>query len=109
VKVGVWCAVSARRIVEPVFFKRTINFERYVQVVLRQFFTVLTEEGKLYGWFQQDSATAHIAHMSMQAMSIVFGDRIISSGIWPACSPDLNPCDFFFGGCLKDKVYNSNP
>jgi hypothetical protein len=35
--------------------------------------------------------------------------RIISSGIWPARSPDLNPCDFFFSGCLKDKVYNSNP
>jgi hypothetical protein len=29
VKVGVWCAVSARRIVEPVFFNKTINCERY--------------------------------------------------------------------------------
>jgi hypothetical protein len=32
-------------------------------------------------------------------------ETIISSGIWPA--PDLNPCDFFFWGCLKNKVYNS--
>jgi hypothetical protein len=32
----------------------------------------------------------------------------ISSGILPARSPNLNPCDFFFWGCLKDKVYNSN-
>jgi hypothetical protein len=23
-------------------------------------------------------------------------------------SPDLNPCDFFFQGCPKDKIYNSN-
>jgi hypothetical protein len=45
----------------------------------------------------------------MQALSAVFGDRIISSGIWPARSPDLNPCDLFFLGCLKDKDYNSNP
>jgi hypothetical protein len=45
----------------------------------------------------------------MHVLSDVFGDRIISSGIWPACSPNLNPCDFFFWGCLKDKVYNSNP
>jgi hypothetical protein len=44
----------------------------------------------------------------MQTLSDVFGEKIIS-GIWPACSPDLNPCDFFFWGCLKDKVYNSNP
>jgi hypothetical protein len=47
--------------------------------------------------------------MSMQALSDVFGDRIITSGIWLARSPDLNPCDFFIGGCLKDKVYKSNP
>jgi hypothetical protein len=39
----------------------------------------------------------------------IFGDRIISSGIWPARLPDLNPCDFFFWGCLKDRVYSSNP
>jgi hypothetical protein len=45
----------------------------------------------------------------MQALSDVFGDRIISSGIWPACSHDLNPCDFSFWACLKDKVYKSNP
>jgi hypothetical protein len=44
----------------------------------------------------------------MQALSDVFWDRIISSVIWLARSPDLNPCSFFFLGCLKDKVYNSN-
>jgi hypothetical protein len=38
----------------------------------------------------------------------MFLRTIISSGIWPARSPDLNTCDFFFWGCLKDKVYNSN-
>jgi hypothetical protein len=44
---------------------------------------------------------------SVEAFSDVFGDRIISSGIWPARSSDLNPCDFFFLDCLKDKVGNS--
>jgi hypothetical protein len=47
--------------------------------------------------------------MSMQALSDVVGARIISSDIWPAHSPDLNPCEYFFWGCLKDKVYKSNP
>jgi hypothetical protein len=47
--------------------------------------------------------------MSMQALSDVFEDRIISNGTWPMHSPDLNPCEFFFWGCLEDKVYNSNP
>jgi hypothetical protein len=75
VKAGVWCAVSARRFVEPVFFNGTINSEKYIQVILGHFFPELPEE-RLYGWFQQDSATAHTACMSMQALSDVFGDRI---------------------------------
>jgi hypothetical protein len=45
----------------------------------------------------------------MQALYDVFGGRIISSDIWPAHSADLNHCDSFFFGCLKDTVYNSNP
>jgi hypothetical protein len=108
VKAGVWCALSAR-IVGPMFFNETINCERHVQVILRQFLSELTEEESLYDQFQQDSATAHTACMFTQDLFDVFGDRIISSDIWLARSPDLNPCDFFFWGCLKDKVYSSNP
>jgi hypothetical protein len=100
--------LSARKTVGPVFFNETINCERYVQIILGQFFSELTEEERLYGWFQQDSATARTARMSMQALSNVFGDRNISSDILPESSPDLKPCDFL-GGCLKDKVYSSNP
>ena len=28
---------------------------------------------------------------------------------WPARSPDLNPCNFFFWGYLKSKVYINRP
>jgi hypothetical protein len=90
-------------------FNETINCERYVPVILGQFPSELTEEERPYGRFQQDSATAHIARMPMQALSNVFGVRSISSDIWPAHSPDFNPCNFFLWGSLKDKVYSSNP
>jgi hypothetical protein len=103
VEVGVWCAVSARRIVGPMFLMKQL----IAKDMCRSFFP---EEEKLYDWFQQDSATAHAAHMSLQALSNVFGDRIISSFIWLARSPDINPCDFFFcWGCWKDKAYSGNP
>jgi hypothetical protein len=92
-----------------VFFNETVNCKRYVQVVLGQFFSELPEEERLCGCFQQDSVTTHTASMSMQTLSDVFRDGIISNDIWPARSSDLNPCDVFFWGCLKDKVYNSNP
>jgi hypothetical protein len=84
-----------------VLFKETSNCERYVQVILGQFLPELTEEHSTAGF-------KNAARMSMQVLSDVFGDRIISGGIWPARSPDLNPCDFFFWGGLKDKDYNSN-
>ncbi|PNE09437.1 hypothetical protein B7P43_G05558 [Cryptotermes secundus] len=83
-------------IIGPVFINETINRARYVEVILGQFSPDLTEEERLYGWSEQDSGTAHNARMSMQSLSDVFGDRIISGGIcWPAHSPDLTPCDFF--------------
>jgi hypothetical protein len=68
-----------RGIVRPVFFNEIISCKRYVQVILRKFFSELTEEDKLQGWFQQYCATAHTALMSMQALSDVIGDRIIST------------------------------
>jgi hypothetical protein len=101
VKVGDWCALSARRIVGPVFFNKTVNCERYVWVILGQFFSELTVEERLDGWFQQDSATVQTAHMSMQDLSAVFWDGIISSHIFPAHSHDLNPCDYFLLGLYE--------
>jgi hypothetical protein len=84
-----------------VLFNEALSCVRYVQVILGQFLPKLTEEERIYGWFYQDSATAHTARISMQALSDVFGDRIISSGIWLAHSPDLNPCDFFLLGLFE--------
>jgi hypothetical protein len=49
VKIGVWCAVSARRVYGPVFSNETTNREKYVQVNFGQFFPLLTEEGRLCG------------------------------------------------------------
>jgi hypothetical protein len=80
-----------------------------VQVILGQLFPELTEEGRLYGWFQQDSATVYYARISMQALSDIFRDRNISTDIWHSHSPDLNPSDIFFCGSLQDKFETVKP
>jgi hypothetical protein len=85
------------------------NTPKYEQIILGQSFSELQDKERLYGWFQQDSATAHTARTSMQALPDVTEARSISSGIRPARSPYLNPSGFLFWGCLKDDVYNSNP
>jgi hypothetical protein len=70
------------------FFNGKITCEKYVQVILRQFFRDLQKK-KDYGWNQQGSVTAQTAHTSMQALSGIFGDRNIRTGIWQAHSPEF--------------------
>jgi hypothetical protein len=57
-----------------------------------KFFPELIEEVRLNGGFQQDNFTAYAR---IQALSDIFEDRVFSSGISPARSPDLNPYDLF--------------
>jgi hypothetical protein len=58
---------------------------------------------KRHDYFMQVGATAHTATYSINVLNEVF------EGLWPARSPDLNPCDFYLCGNLKDKVYSNNP
>jgi hypothetical protein len=108
-KIGVWCAITASRIVGPIFFYNTINSELYVIEILRPFFHSITEEEETHGYVMQDGATAHTVTYSTHVLNEVFENRLISRGLWPARSPDLNPCDFYLWGNLKDNVYSNNP
>jgi hypothetical protein len=67
------------------------------------------EEEKTYDYFMQDGATANTVTYSINVLNEVFENRLISCGLWPARSPDLNPCDFYLWGNLKDKVSSNNP
>jgi hypothetical protein len=49
----VWCAVSPRRVIGPLFFHQTINSDPYVSDILNPFFKQLTAEERQYGYFQQ--------------------------------------------------------
>lgn len=46
----------------------------------------------------------------MELLNEILGDRIISKNgiiLWPPRSPDLNACDFFLWGHLKQKLYRT--
>jgi hypothetical protein len=107
IKVGVWCAISAQRIIiMTMFFHETINSELYMRFILSPF-SQSTDWWKLYAHFMQNNATAHNANNFMVALDNVFGEQVISQGLWPPWSPDLNLCDFYLWGTLK-KVYVNN-
>ncbi|XP_069695687.1 uncharacterized protein [Periplaneta americana] len=107
-KVGVWCVISAKRIIGPIFLHKAVNDDQYQALILDRFFPQLTEEERRYGVFQENRARAHPAATSLRAIVDIFDERLISE-LWPVRSPDLTPCDFYLWCSLKDKVYKSNP
>ena len=69
-------------------------------------------------WFQQDGATPHTTDEVLTFLHRHFNRRVISNrypdlfnaGLkWPPTSPDLNPCDFFLWGFLKQEVFKQAP
>jgi hypothetical protein len=70
-KLGVWVAISRRRIVGPLFFEETVNSERNCSM-LHEFIGLLEEDEITYFRFQQDGATAHTANNSMKMLNEIF-------------------------------------
>lgn len=107
IKVGVWVAISRRRIIGPIFFEETINAERYRTLILAEFLRQLHDDELQTGYFQQDGATAHTANTTLNYLREFYGDRLISKNVWPPRSPDLTPCDFFLFGHLKNTIFRN--
>jgi hypothetical protein len=51
VNVDVWFAMNAKQIIGPILYEETIDDDRYVKLVLTEFFTRLTKEKGFYAWF----------------------------------------------------------
>jgi hypothetical protein len=56
---------------------------------------------------ERQCITSH--HTIICIVYSVYGQQIISRGLWPPCSPDLNQCNFYLWGMLKDEVNGNDP
>ena len=76
----------------------TNNGDRY-RVMWNEFlFTKIEEEDIGNIWFQQDGASCHTAEATLDVLSPVFEDRIISRiayVVWPPWSCDLTLLDYY--------------
>lgn len=109
-KVLVWCAISRDYIYGPYFFDENVNQQNYLNM-LKNFFWkghVTARDYQKY-YFLQDGARPHTANTVQSYLKSKFRDRFIDKSQWPPRSPDLNPCDFFLWGYLKDRVYKPMP
>jgi hypothetical protein len=89
-KVGVFCALSQRRIIGPMFFDTTVTSQVYIEL-FREFVNQLGDQELTLGYYQQDEATSLTFGVSMAEVESFFPDRVISRGLWPPRSPDLTP------------------
>lgn len=118
-RITVWCAISEEGIVGPVFINQNVNGELYLRMLRREFMPVAQGLNAVERfWFMQDGALPHRTSKVFEYLDEHFSGRVIGLGYpskyaggldWPPYSPDLNPCDFFLWGYLKDKVYRDNP
>ncbi|GBM27933.1 hypothetical protein AVEN_146156-1 [Araneus ventricosus] len=114
-KVTVWCGFTAAPIVCSFFSEEigssgpltcAVNGTRYESLLRNQLIPAPQQPGRVdSAIFMQDGALPQIT----TPVNMYFGNyRIInrrSSTAWPPGSPDLNPCDFWLWGYLKDVVY----
>ncbi len=120
--VTVWTAISSQGIIGPYFFensngkRETVRQENYQQMIENYFVPTLQglvgEEEFENQIFMQDGASPHTARNTMILLEKYFGSRIISNkseDFWPPHSPDLNKCDFYLWGYVKDRVYSQKP
>lgn len=75
-KIGVWRAMSRKRIVRPIFFTSTITGVAYREIIID--FISLLETDEHFVWFQQDSSPTHTANDTLSFFREFFGDRLIT-------------------------------
>lgn len=110
-KINLWTGILNGQIVGPFELPAVLNGENYLNFLENDFPVLLEgfpEELRERMWLQNDGCPAHYARAVREHLDIAYPNRWIGRLgpiLWPPRSPDLNPLDFFYWGCLKDKVY----
>lgn len=117
-KITVWCGLHAGGVIGPYFFVDendrhvTVNGNRYRDMINDYFWPQLNGMDSDDMWFQQDGATSHTAHVTIDLLKSKFDERVISRNgpvEWPPRSCDLTPLDYFLWGYVKSLVYSNKP
>jgi hypothetical protein len=112
--------ITSLGLLGPVFFEETVTSERCLRVLRNTSVPHLLATGLPLQtqWFMQDGARPHTVNVVLDFLQDAFDSRVISNRFpdrfasrqnWPPNSPDLNPCDYFLWGFLKEKLFPKKP
>lgn len=111
--INVWAGIVQNYLVGPFILPRRLNGQTYLHF-LQENLPNLIEDVPLNIrqrlLFMHDGAPAHFSHMVRDYLNVTFQGNWIGRGgpiPWPPRSPDLNPCDFYLWGHLKQQVYST--
>lgn len=111
-KINLWTGIIGGRIIGPFELPETLNGERYLHFLTNALPELLRDvppETQNQMWLQNDGCPAHYAVIVRNYLNNTYPDRWIGRLgpiLWPPRSPDLNPLDYFYWGCIKEKVYS---
>ncbi|GFV37595.1 uncharacterized protein TNCV_4982171 [Trichonephila clavipes] len=122
-KVTVWCGFSASFILGPYFFEELvargpvtchITGQRYASLLRNKIIPDLqTRQCLSRIMFMQDGAPPHITRCVKGVLKHYFKEECVISRqfihLWPPRLPDLNPCDFWLWGHLRQLVNCDQP
>lgn len=100
--IGVWCAISRKRIVWPI--TSTVIGMAYREIITG-FYCVI---GSRWMFRFVSTGCRSCAYGQWQSVisPLIFGDRVITKGLWSQISPDLSVLDFFLWGYLKNRMFS---
>jgi len=114
-KINVWAGIIGNFLIGPVILPDRLSGASYLNFLENSLPELLEDlplvlRGEM--WFLHDGAPPHYTVGVRNHLHHQFAHRWIGRGAdapinWPARSPDLNLCDTFLWGTLKNKVYSS--
>lgn len=110
-KINYWTGILNGRIIGPYELPGNLNGANYLEFLQCELPHLLEDEPlaiRRRMWLQNDGCPAHYAVQVRHYLNEAYPDRWIGRMgpiLWPPRSPDLNPLDFFYWGCLKEQVY----
>ena len=105
--VTVWACISFNGIIDTNIDTRTMNGERYCEILCEKVVPYFKRNKQMI--YQQDGASSHYCVNARQILDQEMPQQWIGRrGFieWPARSPDLTTCDYWFWSYLRSRVYH---